>query len=113
MTTHRVEGTPDARPCDGKAWLVTKFPDDTVIEAHPQHGEEDQARAAALGYPDVGSMTLDHDVMHQVVSWAVRGQGSRVPTGTEDAELAQAEEEAVLAIQRYANAIREHRHTQS
>lgn len=92
--------------CAGEAWVVTKFPDGTTVEAHPQHGEEDVARAAALGYDGVGSMTLDHDLLHQVVSWAVRGRGSRVPTGTEDAELVQAEEEAVLAIQRYANAVR-------
>ena len=92
--------------CTGEAWLVTRFADGTTVEAHPQHGEEDRARAVALGYADVGAMTADHDLLHQVVSWAVRGRRSRVPTGAEDAELVQAEEEAVLAIQRYANAAR-------
>ncbi len=83
--------------------LRTTWPDGTVVEAWPQHGEEDYARAAALGYPTVGAMTLEHDAAHQIVSWVVAGHGSRVPTGTvDDAEWVDAEECAVLAIQRLA-----------
>lgn len=92
--------------CQGGAWVVTKYPDGTEIHAHPSHTEEEQARAEALGYPNVDAMTLDHDPMHHVVSWLLRQRVSYVVTGEANAELAEAEEHVVLAVQRYMQTLR-------
>ncbi len=92
--------------CHGGAWVVTKYPDGVEVHAHPRHDPDDMARADALGYPNVDAMTLDHDPLHQVVSRVLRGEASRVPTGSVDAELAGAEEDVVLAVQRYLNVLR-------
>lgn len=92
--------------CPGTAWLRTEFPDGTVVDAHPNHEPEDLARAKSLGYPSVQEMTMDHDLFHQLLAWALLGQSSRVVTGTDDPEFAEAEEAAVLALQRYLQAAR-------
>lgn len=92
--------------CPGTAWVVTIYPDGTEVHAHPQHGADDVARAASLEYPDVGAMTLDHDPFHERLAralglphsptlWAV---GHDTPV---DSKLASAEEDAVMAVQRF------------
>ena len=94
-------------PCDGSAWVVTRFPDGSEVHAHPQHGEEDEARARALGYADVAAMTLDHDRLHTLLAQALTDGPSPVlwaqahPGIVVDAELADAEEHLVLAAQRF------------
>jgi hypothetical protein len=95
--------------CHGEAWVVTELPDGTVVHAHPQHGTEDVARAEALGYPNVGTMTLEHDPLHSVVYNILFGQSSvalRSVHGECAPEIVQAEEEVVLAVQRLLNAVR-------
>lgn len=97
--------------CAGTAWVVTRYPDGTEVHAHPQHGPEDEARAVALGYPGVGSMTVEHDPLHTLLAvtlglgvsptlWAV-AHGLPV-----DPVLAEAEEAMVLAAQRFLNLAR-------
>jgi hypothetical protein len=94
-------------PCEGTAWVVTRYPDGTEVHAHPQHGAEDEARARALGYPDVAAMTLDHDRLHTLLAQALTGGRSPVLWAQAyrevvlDAELADAEEQLVLAAQRF------------
>lgn len=86
--------------------MVTRFPDGSEVHAHPQHGPEDEARARALGYPDVAAMTFDHDRLHSVLAWALahrasdvlRAVAARTPV---DRALAEAEEAMVLAVQRW------------
>lgn len=92
--------------CAGGAWVVTRYPDGSEVHAHPQHHAEDEARAYALGYADVGAMTFDHDRLHSLLAWALAHRASpvlrAVATGTPiDAELAEAEEAMVLAVQRF------------
>ncbi len=92
--------------CPGTAWVVTRFPSGAAVEAHPQHGPEDVARAEALGYPHVGAGCLDHDPLHVVVA-EVLGTPTLLRSLAEgkpvDPELAGAEEAVVLAVQRYLN----------
>lgn len=93
--------------CPGTAWVVTRYPDGTEVHAHPQHGPGDVARAIALGYPNVEYMTLDHDPLHTLLcqvltgrpSPVLRAQALRGPTPAG----ASAEEELVLAAQRWLN----------
>lgn len=92
--------------CSGAAWVVTRFPDGTEVHAHPQHGPEDEARARALGYPDVGAMTFDHDQLHSLLAWALAHRCSPVLAALAEGsaatgEVAEAEEAMVLAVQRF------------
>lgn len=92
--------------CDGGAWVVTRYPDGSEVHAHPQHGPEDEARARALGYPHVGAMTFDHDRLHSLLAWALTHQASPVLRAVAGgaqapAEVAEAEEAMVLAVQRF------------
>lgn len=96
--------------CTGTAWVVTRYPDGSEVHAHPQHGEEDEARARALGYPDVGAMTFDHDRLHSLLAWALAHRASPVLRAAAagravDPELAEAEEAMVLAVQRFVNLV--------
>lgn len=93
--------------CTGLAWVVTRFPDGSEVHAHPQHGEQDEARARALGYPDVAAMTFDHDRLHSLLAWALAHEASPVLRAVAggaavDPELVEAEESMVLAVQRFA-----------
>ncbi len=97
--------------CAGTAWVVTTYPDGTTVEAHPQHSSEDVARALALGYANVGELTLAHDPTHEHLARCLGLPHSptlwAVAHGTEvDPDLAQAEEAAVLAVQRFAQLAR-------
>lgn len=93
--------------CPG-AWVVTKYPDGTEVHAHPNHTDEDLARAESLGFENTEVMTLVHDHVHTAISVAVGltrsptlwGIAHDVPAAT---ELADAEEALVLAFHRYVN----------
>lgn len=92
--------------CDGRAWVVTRYPDGTEVHAHPQHGPEDVARAAALGYPNVDLMTLAHDPLHSLLCFVLLCGVSPTLNGLAhgrrtDPALADAEEQLVLAAQRF------------
>jgi hypothetical protein len=97
--------------CAGTAWVVTRYPDGTEVHAHPGHGLEDVARAAALGYGDVDAMTFDHDPLHTHLCWAL-GVGPSptlrgVATGVgPEVGIAAAEEAMVLAAQRFLCLVR-------
>ena len=96
--------------CTGAAWVVTRYPDGSEVHAHPQHGEEDEARARALGYPDVAAMTFDHDRLHSLLAWALVRRASPVLRAVAsgeaaDPELADAEEAMVLAVQRFVTLV--------
>lgn len=97
--------------CEGGAWVVTKFPGGVEVHAHPQHGPDDEVRADALGYPHVGAMTLEHDPLHTVVCHVLFNEPSivlRHLLGLVDPadEVLAAEEQVVLAVQRYLNLVR-------
>lgn len=47
---------------DGGRHVQTRLSGNRVVEAAPQHGAEDVARAASLGYRDVVQMNLEHDL---------------------------------------------------
>lgn len=96
--------------CPGGAWIVTRYPDGTEVHAHPNHGPDDIARAASLGYPNVDYMTLDHDPLHTLLCHVLLGRPS--PTLHALAHKAMspaaagAEEEMVLAAQKWLNEVR-------
>lgn len=88
----------------------TRLPDGQTIDAVPNHGPEDIARAHALGYQgDVVGMTLDHDHMHVRLCHALGLKESpalRQASRGESSELSGVEEEMVLAAQRFVNLCR-------
>lgn len=91
-------------------WVRTTLPDGTEIHAHPRHGVEDVARAHSLGYAgDVWAMTRDHDRFHALLAHALDLEESpalRQSALGQESELAGAEEEVVLALQRFVNLCR-------
>lgn len=91
-------------------WVRTTLPDGTEVRAHPNYGHEDVARARSLGYQgDVWGMTLDHDRMHAQLATALGLKESPALRATalgQASELTGAEEEMVLAAQRFVNLCR-------
>lgn len=89
----------------GPCWTVTTLPTGETVHAHPDGSEEQAETARRLGYPDVCSLTREHDLTH---SWLADvlglpasfslSQAAGLPT---DPELAGIEEDAVLALQRF------------
>lgn len=62
----------------GDSWCVTHFADGTEVHAHANHRDEDKARAAELGYPNVEQMTRHHDLMHSMIANARGWSHSKV-----------------------------------
>lgn len=92
-----------------EGFVRTTLPDGATIDAHPNHGPEHEARARALGYPDVWAMTRDHDRFHALLAHALGLEESpalRATVRREASELTGVEEEVVLAMQRYVNLCR-------
>lgn len=93
-----------------QGWVETVLPGGAVVAAHPNRTAEDFARARALGYQgDVWGMTLDHDHMHVLLCHALGLKESpalRQASRGESSELAGAEEQMVLAAQRFVNLCR-------
>jgi hypothetical protein len=93
--------------CDGD--LTTTLPHGGVVHAVAQDTEEYAAMAIRLGYPDIQSLNRDHDLVHSLLAYwlglpcspalqsAFSGEGIDKVTG--------AEEDAVLAIQKFANRV--------
>lgn len=97
--------------CSGGAWVVTRYPDGTEVHAHPVHSPETEVTRSALGYPTQEAMTLEHDPFHTLVSELVLGRTSptlrMVAAGERvSQELAAAEEDAVMAVQKFLNIAR-------
>lgn len=91
-------------------WVRTTLPDGTQVQARPNYGHEDIARAHALGYQgDVWGMTLDHDRYHALLAWALGLKESPALRATalgQASELTGVEEELVLCAQRFVNLCR-------
>lgn len=99
--------------CPGTAWVVTKLPNGTEVHAHPNHDPEDYEMAERLGYPNVDFMTLEHDPMHSIINEVLFRTPSPVLIGVASgksppSEVAAAEEEVVLAVQKLLNLRRKH-----
>lgn len=100
--------------CDVKVdtnCVITKFSDGAVLHAHPNYGDEDIARARALGYigtdqEAVDAMTRDHDMIHSLVAeargfiWSEALHGAATGRGYAGGED---EERIVFLIQRLLN----------
>lgn len=93
----------------GDGWAVTTLPNGREVHAHPNADSPRMARELGYG-DDVAAMTREHDPLH---AWLTDQLGMphsvslMGAAGCEvDAELATLEEEAVLAVQRFARAAR-------
>ncbi|WP_046869282.1 hypothetical protein [Microvirga massiliensis] len=90
-------------------YTVTTFPDGRQL--HARHsGHADQAETAArLGYSSVEAMNREHDLTHALLAYWLGLPWSPtlrdVVTNTPATEIHYLEEEAVLAIQRFAVAM--------
>lgn len=88
----------------------TTLPDGTPVHAVPNHTPEDVARAHALGYEgDVWAMTRDHDHFHAMLANTLGLRESpalRAAVTGQASDLSGAEEEVVLALQRFVNLCR-------
>jgi hypothetical protein len=89
-------------------WTVTRFSDGQ--EVHALHGEQPgQADLAVrLGYRAAAAMNREHDLGHSILAHALRLPHSPtlhdVAHGRPATDLHAIEEEAVLALQRFARA---------
>jgi hypothetical protein len=89
----------------GWASVVTRFDDGTKVVACPEHTELERARACALGYPNTWEMTRHHDLLHSILAYSQGLDVSPVLWAVAhdlevDADVARAEEGAVLLLQR-------------
>lgn len=88
----------------GPSWAVVTLPTGEEVHAHPSPASP--AMAERLGYgDDVAAMTRDHDPLHaRLTDWLglPHSFSLRFAAGVDpDSELAGAEEDAVLAVQRF------------
>lgn len=94
----------------GEGWVLTTLPDGTEVPAAPNHTPEDIARAHALGYDgDVWAMTRDHDRLHAQLALCLgllESPALRAAATGQDTEITGAEEEVILAAQRFVNLCR-------
>lgn len=80
---------------------VIILPDGRVIRGRPQRGPAQAETARELGYgDDVGAMIADHDPLHALLCDFLRLPTSFALSGG-NPDLAEAEETAVLAVQRF------------
>jgi hypothetical protein len=91
----------------GPDWCLTRLPCGREVHAHPN--AESPAMAERLGYgQDVAAMTRHHDALHSMLCCMLGMTASHslmLVAGCEsDATLAALEEDAVLAVQRFARA---------
>lgn len=84
------------------------LPSGTVVTGYPQGSDHQAETARRLGYgDDVLAMVLDHDPLHARLcdwlgipaSYSLRLAAGELPA--DETYLAQAEEEAVIAVQRF------------
>ena len=90
-------------------YTITRFADGK--EVHALHAEQPgQAETAkGLGYPDAEAMNTEHDLAHSLLCYWLGLPESPtlrdVAEGKTASDLHYLEEEAVMAIQRFANAV--------
>lgn len=78
------------------------LPDGRIVEGRPQRTAEQAATARELGYgDDVEAMVADHDPMHALLCDWLAIEVSPALFGTRTAEVRDAEEAAVLAVQKF------------
>jgi hypothetical protein len=88
--------------------LRTVLPDGSIVLAVAHDTAEYAATAARLGYgADVEKLNRDHDIVHSLLAHWLGLPASPALSGAareaEGTELTGAEEDAVMAIQRFAN----------
>jgi hypothetical protein len=92
----------------GPYWAVTVLPGGAEVHAHPR--PDQAAIAAELGYPNAAALTREHDPLHSLLaawlglpaSFAIREAAGDLPVAQH--RLADLEEAAVLALQRFMRA---------
>lgn len=89
-------------------YLETVFDDGARLPAAANHGDEDEARAKALGYRNTWQMSLEHELLHSILSEAMGLKYSptlhAVATGEKiDQEEIDMEERLVLCVQKLLN----------
>lgn len=87
----------------------TTLPDGAEVVAAPEPTASYRAQAERLGYgTDSMRMCVDHEVLHSALAaWLGLSESptlGRVARGQGDSDLTGMEEDAVLALQRFANA---------
>jgi hypothetical protein len=92
----------------------TTLPDGAVVWSAPVDDAESKARAERLGYgEDLWAMCRDHDAVHAAVAHMLGRRDSyalrRAAQGLPIDDLAGAEEDAVMALQRLWNLYRAER----
>jgi hypothetical protein len=91
-------------------YVSTVLPDGATVVATPNHTPEDVERAHRLGYAgDVVAMTRDHDRFHALLAHALGLKESpalRDVANGATSEIGCAEEDMVLAAQRFLNMCR-------
>lgn len=104
MTTHHLSDGTVVRARNGRC--ITRLPEGVFVRACPNG--DSLASARALGYgDDVRAMCEDHDLLHARLCAALGlpSHALRMAAGLEhDPHLARLEEDAVLAVTRWANA---------
>ena len=92
----------------GPTWVRTVLPSGAVVYAEPQHDDAQAQTARDLGYgDDVAAMTRDHDPLHVALakwlglpaSYSLRMAAGELPEA--ERWLAELEEAAVMAVQRF------------
>lgn len=85
---------------------VTRYPGIGDVPARPQDDDEYRARAAALGYgDDTLAMSRDHEMVHHILAAVLGLPYSPTLMGVATGRFCehwQAEEAAVLGVQRFA-----------
>lgn len=92
----------------GPYWLITTLPDGQQVPASPRSDSGPIARRLGYG-EDVAALTRDHDLLHSLLAdWLGQpyshslAQAAGLPA---DSAVAALEEDVVLALQRYINAL--------
>lgn len=108
MTSYRLA---DCRIEVERNLVATTLPDGSVIEGAPHDTDAYRATARAQGYgDDVARMNRCHELGHSLVAHVLGLSTSpifrRLAAGlTYETELTRAEEDAVLTLERFANAL--------
>ncbi len=113
MKATRLSWPNGTRAVVGPNWCATILPTGQVVRARPN--AESPRMAHELGYgDDVDALTREHDVIHSELAAMVGlphslglAQVAGLPV---NAMLANLEEAAVLAVQRFTKALKENHH---
>jgi hypothetical protein len=90
-------------------WSVTRFADGLEVHAHHAEQPGQAATALSLGYSDPIAMNKEHDLAHSLLCYWLGLPCSPtlrdVATDNPASEIHFHEEQAVLALTRFANAV--------